>query len=98
APREWPDGERSPGILALTLLKKPARLKYDDWMQRWHGRQSPLSEAMQPRTRYVRNIVLEALTDNAPVYEGFVEESWPSFEHVTNQYLFFGATNTGELF
>lgn len=92
-PRDWPDGERSPGILAVTLLKKPRRVPYDKWMQRWFGHQSPMSEWMQPRTRYVRNVVSEVITPGADHCEGIVEEDWPSGEHVTNPKLFYGAKN-----
>ncbi|MCA9530011.1 MAG: hypothetical protein KC543_07735 [Myxococcales bacterium] len=96
-PRDWPDGERSPGVLAVTLMERPKRLSYDEWIRRWHGRQSPVSEAMQPRARYVRNVVLEPITPGAPPFEGIVEEDWPSAKHVTDPYLFYGATNPLEL-
>jgi len=97
SPRDWPDGERSPGVLAVTLMERPRRLAYDEWIRRWHGRQSPMSEAMQPRARYVRNVVKSTLTPGAPPFEGIVEEAWPSFEHVTNPFLFYGADNVFEL-
>lgn len=97
SPRDWPDGERSPGVLAVTLMERPRRLRHDEWIRRWHERQSPMSEAMQPRSRYVRNVVETALTPGAPPFEGIVEEAWPSFEHVTNPFLFYGAGNIFEL-
>jgi hypothetical protein len=97
APRSWPDGERSPGVLAVTLMERPKRLAYAEWIRLWHGRQSPMSEAMQPRSRYVRNVVERPLTPGAPPFEGIVEEAWPSFEHVTNPFLFYGASNVFEL-
>ena len=90
-PRSWPDGQRSPGIVAVTLMERPKRLSREEWIRRWHGRQSPVSEAMQPRTRYVRNLVIKAVTPDAPRYEGIVEEAWPSAGHVTNYFLFYGA-------
>ncbi len=93
ARRHWPDGERSPGILAVTLVHRPKSIPRDEWMRRWFGWQSPMSEWMQPRTRYVRNLVESALTPDAPGCEGIVEEGWPSGEHVTNKLLFFGANN-----
>ncbi len=91
APRDWPDGQRSPGVVALTLLERPPRLDRAAWIARWHGQMSPISEAIQPRTRYVRNLVVEALTDGAPPWEGIVAECWPSARHVTNPFLFYGA-------
>jgi hypothetical protein len=91
AARSWPDGQRSPGIVAVTLMQRPTRLSREEWIRRWHGRQSPVSEAMQPRARYVRNLVINAVTPDAPRYEGIVEEAWPSARHVTNYFLFYGA-------
>jgi hypothetical protein len=96
-PRDWPDGERSPGVLAVTLLYRPRGIPKDEWMRRWFGWQSPMSEWMQPRARYVRNLVEEALTPAAPACAGIVEEAWPSGEHVTNPYLFYGARSPLEL-
>lgn len=93
AARDWPDGERSPGILAVTLLRKPARLSKDEWMRRWFGRQSPMSEKMQPRARYVRHVIDQALTPGAEHIDGLVEEDWPSSEHVTDLKRFYGANN-----
>jgi hypothetical protein len=95
--RDWPDGERSPGIVSVTPLQRPRRIPRDRWMKHWFNRQGPMSEAMQPRTRYVRNVVEEVLTPGAYPYEGIVEESWPSAEHVTNPFLFYGARNRREL-
>jgi len=90
-PRNWPDGTRSPGIIAITLMERPKRLSHEEWIRRWHGRQSPVSEAMQPRARYIRNVVTSAVTPDAPPYEGIVEEAWPSARHITNPFLFYGA-------
>jgi hypothetical protein len=92
SPRDWPDGQRSPGVLTVGLIHRPSDLGYDDWIERWHGTQSPRSGALQPRTRYVRNEVVRALTPDAPEVHGIVEEGWPSAGHVADPMLFF---NTG---
>jgi len=63
----------------------------------WYGHQSPMSENMQPRARYVRNAVVRALTPGAPRYRAIVEEAWPSIEHVTNLHTFFGAASNEAL-
>lgn len=97
APRSWADGQRSPGITAVTLLERPAGMSKDEWMRRWFGRQSPMSEEMQPRARYVRNVVLEVLTPGAFPYEGIVEEAWPTAKHIRDPKLFYGARNGLEL-
>jgi hypothetical protein len=96
-PRDWPDGQRSPGVVTLTVFDKPAGVSDETFYGHWYGHQSPMSEWMQPRTRYVRNAVVRALTPGAPTYRAIVEEAWPSAEHVTDINAFFGATDPSEL-
>jgi hypothetical protein len=96
-PRDWPDGERSPGIVTLSVFDKPAGVSDETFYGHWYGHQSPMSEWMQPRTRYVRNAVVRALTPGAPPYRAIVEEAWASPEHVSDLNTFFGATDASEL-
>jgi len=95
-PRDWPDGERSPGVLTVALLQRHPEQTFDEWMTRWHSRISPITEEIQPRARYVRNAVFRALTDGAPPLGGIVEEAWPSLEHVTDPMLFYCAEGDPE--
>ncbi len=95
--RSWADGERSPGVLTVALIHRPESLGYHEWIRRWHGTQSPVSAELQPRTRYVRNEVVRALTERAPEIHGIVEEGWPSTGHVVDPLLFFTATSKEEL-
>jgi hypothetical protein len=96
AARSWPDGDRSPGVLTVACIHRPAGLAYDEWIERWHGTQSPASGRLQPRTRYVRNEVVRALTPGAPEVHGIVEEGWPSTAHVADPMLFFNAEGDQE--
>jgi hypothetical protein len=89
--RDWPDGERSPGVLTVALLQQHPEQCFDEWITRWHTRISPITEAIQPRCRYVRNAVFRAVTDGAPPLRGIVEEAWPSLEHVSDPMLFYCA-------
>jgi hypothetical protein len=95
--RTWPDGERSPGVLTVALIHRPGGLDYREWIDRWHGTQSPLSAELQPRTRYVRNEVVRSLTDGAPEIHGIVEEAWPTAGHVADPMLFYNASSADEL-
>ncbi len=95
--RDWPDGTRSPGIITLTVFDKPAGADDETFYGHWYGHQSPMSEQMQPRVRYVRNAVVRALTPGAPRYRAIVEEAWPSVESMTNLHTFFGASTDEEL-
>jgi hypothetical protein len=94
--RTWPNGTRSPGVLTVTLLEQPDRMSYQDWIAHWYGTQSPVSEAIQPRMRYVRNAVVRPMTEAAPPYKGIVEEAWPSAQHVTDPMLFYLAEGSPE--
>jgi hypothetical protein len=96
APRDWRDGVRSPGVLTVALLQQHPELSFEEWMTRWHTRISPITEAIQPRARYVRNAVFRPLTDGAPTVQGIVEEAWPSLEHVTDPMLFYCADGDPE--
>jgi hypothetical protein len=97
APRHWPDGRRSPGVLTVALIHRPEGLGYGEWISRWHGTQSPESGQLQPRTRYVRNEVVRPLSDGAPAVDGIVEEGWPSVGHVADPMLFFNADTPEQL-
>jgi hypothetical protein len=97
APRSWLDGQRSPGVLTVALLQQHPDLTFDEWITRWHTRISPITEAIQPRTRYVRNAVFRGFTENAPPFRAIVEEAWPSLEHVTDPMLFFCADGDPEV-
>jgi hypothetical protein len=96
APRDWADGERSPGVLTVALLAQHPDLTFEEWITRWHTRISPITEAIQPRCRYVRNAVFRAFTENAPPFSGIVEEAWPSLKHVTDPMLFYCADGNPE--
>jgi len=91
AARDWPDGTRSPGITTLTVFDKPPGTDDETFYGHWYGHQSPMSEWMQPRARYVRNAVVRSLTPGAPRYRAIVEESWPTIGHLTDLVTFFGA-------
>ena len=97
APRSWPDGERSPGVVMVTLLERPAHMSQADWIASDSGDCTPCQWAIQPRTRYVRNAVLWPVTEGAPPYEGIVKEGWPSQQHVEDPLLFYCAKDQDEL-
>jgi hypothetical protein len=78
------------------LLEQHPDLTYEEWVTRWHSRISPITEAIQPRCRYVRNAVFRGITEGAPPYKGIVEEAWPSLEHVTDPMLFYCADGDPE--
>jgi hypothetical protein len=96
-PRDWPDGQRSPGIVTLTVFEKKPGLDDATFFGHWFGHQSTMSEWMQPRCRYVRNTVVAPLTAGAPPYRAVVEEAWPSVEDLTDLHRFFGTDDDATL-
>lgn len=84
SPRDWPVGDRSPGLVTLAIVHRNPLLDPRTFREFWYGHQSPMSEAVQPRLRYVRNTVAHPVTPGAPPVDGVVVESWPSEEVVSD--------------
>ena len=83
--RDWPDGERSPGLTQLVGFPQPARLSDEAFFHAWHDRFSPFSFEFHPlRTQYVRNVVARVLTPGAPPWRAIVEERWAQVEDWTD--------------
>jgi len=76
--RPAPPGERTPGTVMVALLERPERLSREEWIAHWHGPHREVALETQCTFLYVRNVVLEALTPDAPPWEGIVEEGFPS--------------------
>jgi len=91
AHRTWADGERSPGVTMIALIRRPERLSYEDFIAHWHGSHTPKSLQIHPLTRYIRNVVARPLTPGAPRYEGIVPESFESVEHFFDPRLLYGS-------
>lgn len=76
-PRDWPAGSRSPGVTTFTTLFRNPQLDARTFREFWHGHQSPMSDRVQPRWRYLRHTVVHPITPGAPPYDAIVHESWP---------------------
>jgi hypothetical protein len=94
-PRDWDAGERSPGIVTFTVLRRNPTLDPRAFREFWYGHQSPMSGEIQPRVRYVRNTVVHPVTAGAPPYDGIVHESWPSIDVVADPIEFHGGAEVG---
>ncbi len=83
-PRSWGVGERSPGVVTVALVHRNPALDPRTFRDFWYGYQSPMSERLQPRLRYVRNTVAHPVTAGAPPIDGIVVEAWASEELVSD--------------
>lgn len=71
--RGWALGERSPGVVQVTFLRRKAGLDDAAFLHAWHGVHTPLALEIHPLWRYDRNVVTGAITAGAPPYEGLIE-------------------------
>lgn len=93
AARDWPDGERSPGVALVSTFPKKEGLDDETFYARWHGSHTPLSLEIHPLLHYVRNAVVRALTPGAPPYRAIVNESVASLEIAADPERFYGSAD-----
>lgn len=89
-------GERVPGLYTVAFLEKPDRLDYDTWLARWQGDHTAVAIATQRTFLYVQNVLVRALTADAPPWTAIVEEAFPAAA-ASDPLWFYAATNAAEL-
>lgn len=87
-PRNWANGTRSPGIIQVALILFRPDRPYRDII-RARKQHAPVSASIHPRTRYVRNEVIRAITPGAFKVDGIVDEGFPSAAHVNDLDLYY---------
>jgi hypothetical protein len=89
-------GERLPGLYTVAFLEKPADLDYATWLQRWQGEHTVTAIETQRTFLYVQNVLVRALTPDAPPWSAIVEEAFPA-EAATDPMRFYAASTAEEL-
>lgn len=89
-------GRRTAGLANVALLRRPENLDETTWLHRWHINHTPVAIATQATFGYTQNVVVRALTANAPVIDGIVEELFPDAA-VSDPLAFYGARDQNEL-
>ena len=91
--KDWKDGEASPGVVMLTLMRKNPRLSYEQFMKEWFEHHTPnIAMKVHPLWNYIRNVVDSAIIDGSPTLDGIVEEQCRRRCDVTNPACYFGGT------
>jgi hypothetical protein len=90
-----PLGRRTPGVVMVALIERPARIAWEDWIAHWHGPHRKVALETQCTFLYVRNVVVRALTPEAPPWAGIVEEGFPT-EAVTDPMRWYKAEGSPE--
>ncbi len=93
--RTAPLGERTPGTTLLTCLVPKADMTWDDFLEHWFVVQRRVALETQSTYLYIRNVVVRALTQDAPPWVGIVEEGFPT-EAVTDPMLWYKANGSKE--
>ena len=84
------DGQRTPGMCQVAILKKPPRLSYEQWLEIWLGSHTQIAIDTQSTFGYRQNVIVRPLTYAAPPYDAIVEEHFPA-EAMTDQAVFYNA-------
>jgi hypothetical protein len=83
-------GARTFGFAQVALLRKPAALTREGWLDVWHNSHTFVAIETQSTFEYVQNVVIRALTPAAPAIDAIVEECFPP-EAMTDFKAFFDA-------
>lgn len=70
-------GRRTEGFSQIALLRRPQHLDYAAWLSIWHNSHTDVAIETQSNFEYVQNVVVRALTVDAPPRDGIVEECFP---------------------
>jgi hypothetical protein len=89
-------GSRTTGLANIALLRRPAELDEASWLTRWQRDHTPVATETQATFGYTQNTVVRALTPDAPVLAGIVEELFPAAA-ITDLKAFFGAADDDDL-
>lgn len=83
-----PLGSRTPGFANVAFLRRPEHLDQAEWLARWQGGHTQVAIETQSTFGYIQNVVVRALTPDAPAFDGIVEELFPA-EALTDFHVFF---------
>lgn len=88
-PEAW-DGRRADALSNVAVLRRPDELAPEEWLRRWMVEHTPIAIRTQATFGYVQNVVLEAVTSDAPRVDAIVEELFPS-AGITDMHAFYGS-------
>ena len=84
------EGQRTPGMYQVVLLRKPPRLNYEQWVDTWLGSHTQVAIDTQSTFGYRQNVIVRPLTYVAPAYDAIIEELFPA-EAMTDPMVFYNA-------
>jgi hypothetical protein len=89
-PPRVPDGARADALANIAVLRRPASMSPEDYLEYWMVSHTPIAIRTQATFGYVQNIVEEALTAASPEISAIVEELFP-MAGMTDPHAFYGS-------
>ena len=89
------DGVRSDVLANVALLRRPAAMSREDYLEYWLLRHTAIAIRTQNTSAYVQNIVEEVLTPASPEVAAIVEEHFP-MAAITDPHVFYGSRGDDE--
>lgn len=86
---------RTEGFGNLAFLRRPAELTPDEWLRDWQGRHTAVAIETQSTFGYTQNVVVRAITPDAPAIDAIVEEQFP-LAALTDPLVWYGARDAAE--
>jgi len=74
---DMPSGYRTEGMNEIVALQVPDWLSREQWLKIWLESHTRIAIDTQSTYGYRQNVVVRALTPDAPVIDAFVEENFP---------------------
>jgi len=84
------DGERMDTLANIAVLRRPLDQERDEWIHHWLVDHTPVAKATQATFGYVQNVVVRAVTPDAPRVDALVEELFPT-AGMTDVHAFYGS-------
>ena len=82
---------RTPGFDQVAFLKKPSNQEYDEWLYNWQSLHTQVAIDTQSTVRYIQNVIVRALTKDAPHYSAIVEEGFSEESAMFDPMVFYDA-------
>ena len=94
-PHPVADGDRLDALAQVALLRRPAHMSRETYVEYWQVHHTPIAIRTQNTTGYIQNIVEEGLTPDSPEIAAIVEEHFP-MTALTDPHAFYGSGGDDE--
>ncbi len=86
---------RTDGFGNLAFLRRPTELTREEWLRRWQGQHTAVAIETQSTFGYTQNVVVRAISPDAPAIDAIVEEQFPAAA-LTDPLAWYGAGDMAE--